>query len=59
MRNNFLIILIALIFNSCVDSKQELNFDKPEVQIPKKAPEPKKNKGSLYSMLVTSLFADK
>ncbi len=59
MRNNFLIILIALIFNSCVDSKQELNFDKPEVQIPKKAPEPKKNKGSLYSMQGTSLFADK
>ncbi len=59
MKNSFLLIFIALIFNSCVDSKQELNFDKPEVQIPKKAPEPKKNKGSLYSMQGTSLFADK
>lgn len=37
----------------------ELTFDKPEVQIPKKMPEARKNKGSLYSMQGTSLFADK
>ncbi len=59
MKNSFILILIAIIFSACVDSKQELNFEKPEVQIPKKAPEPRKNKGSLYSMQGTSLFADK
>ena len=34
--NSFILILIAIIFSACVDSKQELNFEKPEVQIPKK-----------------------
>lgn len=59
MKNSFILILIAIIFSACVDSKQELNFEKPEVQIPKKVPEPRKNKGSLYSVQGTSLFADK
>jgi flagellar L-ring protein precursor FlgH len=58
MRNSIL-ILISLIFIGCTASQQELLFEKPEVQIPKKAPEGRKNKGSLYSMQGTSLFADK
>jgi flagellar L-ring protein FlgH len=59
MRNS-LIILIPLIFIGCAGtSTPELEFDKPEVQIPKKLPEARKNKGSLYSMQGTSLFADK
>ena len=59
MRNSIL-ILISFIFLGCsATSNPELEFDKPEVQIPKKLPEAKKNKGSLYSMQGTSLFADK
>lgn len=59
MRNSFILILITLFFSGCVTDKQELIFEKPEVQIPKKNPEPRKNKGSLYSVQGTSLFADK
>ena len=59
MRNSFILILISLFFSACVTDKQELNFEKPEVQIPKKMPEPRKNKGSLYAVQGTSLFADK
>ena len=59
MRNSIL-ILISFVFIGCsATSNPELEFDKPEVQIPKKLPEAKKNKGSLYSMQGTSLFADK
>lgn len=56
---NSILILLALLFVGCSSSKQELEFEKPEIQIPKKSPEPRKNKGSLYSMQGTSLFADK
>ena len=59
MRSSIIIVLISIIFSACVDSKQELEFDKPEIQIPKKMPEPRKNKGSLYSIQGASLFADK
>jgi flagellar L-ring protein FlgH len=61
MRNsNLILILIPFIFLGCTAiSEPELNFDKPEVQIPKKPPEAIKNKGSLYSQRGTSLFADK
>lgn len=59
MRSSFLLILFSMVFSACSVSKQELAFEKPEIQIPKKSPEPLKNKGSLYSMQGTSLFADK
>lgn len=59
MRNSFILILVAIFFNACTNSKEELAFDKPEIQIPKKSPEPRKNKGSLYSVQGASLFADK
>ena len=61
MRNsNLILILVPFIFLGCTAiSEPELNFDKPEVQIPKKPPEAIKNKGSLYSQRGTSLFADK
>lgn len=58
MKNSILILLV-LFFVGCTSSKQELEFEKPEIQIPKKNPEPRKNKGSLYSIQGTSLFADK
>lgn len=59
MQNSFIIILILAIFSGCSASKEELAFEKPEIQIPRKSPEPLKNKGSLYSVQGTSLFADK
>ena len=61
MRNSiFILILVPFIFLGCaVTSEPELDFNKPDVQIPKKPPEPIKNKGSLYSQRGTSLFADK
>lgn len=51
--------LIAFLFSACSVGKQEIDFKKPEVQIPKVDPIPKKNKGSLYSVQGASLFADK
>jgi flagellar L-ring protein FlgH len=60
MQNSFILILIVVLFSACsATSEPELAFEKPEIQIPKKSPEPRKNKGSLYSMQGTSLFADK
>ena len=59
MQNSFMIIFILVVFSACTASKEELVFEKPEIQIPRKSPEPLKNKGSLYSMQGTSLFADK
>lgn len=59
MQNSILLILISMVLFGCTNSKQDLEFDKPEIQIPKKSPEPRKNKGSLYSVQGTSLFADK
>ena len=53
------ISLTSLLFLGCASQEPEINFEKPEIQIPKKPPEAKKNKGSLYSMQGTSLFADK
>ncbi|QKF65922.1 flagellar outer membrane L-ring protein FlgH [Arcobacter venerupis] len=60
MQNSFILIFIVVLFSACsATSEPELAFEKPEIQIPKKSPEPRKNKGSLYSMQGTSLFADK
>ena len=59
MQNSFMIIFILVVFSACTASKEELVFEKPEIQIPRKSPEPLKNKGSLYSIQGTSLFADK
>ena len=53
------ISLTSLLFLGCASQEPDIHFEKPEIQIPKKAPEAKKNKGSLYSMQGTSLFADK
>jgi flagellar L-ring protein FlgH len=63
MRNSniiFILILLPFVFLGCtVTPEPELTFEKPEIQIPKKNPDPIKNKGSLYSQRGTSLFADK
>jgi flagellar L-ring protein precursor FlgH len=59
MRNSILIFTPLFFMGCAATSTPELDFNKPEIQIPKKAPEARKNKGSLYSMQGTSLFADK
>ena len=32
---NYLLLIIALVFSACVQSKPEISFEKPEMQIPK------------------------
>jgi len=60
MRNNILILTLTVFITGCgIAQKQEIDFNKPKIQIPKKSPTAKSNKGSLYSMQGTSLFADK
>lgn len=59
MKNNIILIAVSFLFVACSATKPELEFNKPEVQVPKELPQAKKNKGSLYSMQGTSLFADK
>ena len=49
MKNSFL-LLFVLVFLGCT-SNQELEFDKPEIQIPKKLPDAKKNKGSVKTQV--------
>ena len=58
MKNSIFWAIVALFLIGC-SSKKEIEFTKPEIQTPKKQPEPKRNKGSLYSVQGTSLFADK
>ncbi len=60
MKNSIFLILFAFAFSArSAITKPTLEFEKPDVQIPKKQPEARKNKGSLYSVQGTSLFADK
>ncbi len=57
MKNNISLIFLTFFMISC--STKTLEFDKPKIQIPKKVQGIKRNKGSLYAMEGTSLFADK
>lgn len=59
MRNNTLLLIIPFLFTACVSSKQEIDFEQPKIQIPKPQPQVRSNKGSLYAMEGSSLFADK
>lgn len=64
MKAKFLIVLtIPILFSGCINkhpNPKEIEFDqKPTTQVPKQYPQPKQNKGSLYSMQGASLFADK
>lgn len=59
MQVRFLFLIIPFLFVGCATSDPEIQFDKPKAQIPKQEPEVRRNKGSLYSMQGTSLFADK
>jgi len=59
MQNSIFLLAIPFIFVACTPSKQEISFEQPKIQIPKKQPVAQNNKGSLYSMEGSSLFADK
>ncbi len=59
MKNNFLILFLSFFIISCSSNTKNLDFKKPKIMIPKKPHIIKKNKGSLYSVEGTSLFADK
>ncbi|NQY20323.1 MAG: flagellar basal body L-ring protein FlgH [Campylobacteraceae bacterium] len=60
MKNKLLSLFLLILFTSCSSiQKQELNFDKPEIQIPKVVVKPNNKIGSLYSRKGASLFADK
>ncbi len=58
MKNSLLLLCIIFLFNACVN-EQNLEFKKPELQVPKPVPVVKKKKGSLYSVKGPSLFSDK
>ena len=56
-RNIVLILITAVFFVAC--SQKELDFEQPEIQVPKQPKELNRKKGALYSRQGTSLFADK
>ena len=58
MQNSFLVLIISFFFVACSQEPQ-IEFNKPEMQVPKPVPEVKRNKGSLYAVKGPSLFADK
>lgn len=60
MNKVFFFGFLSIFFISCSPSSQpEIEFSKPEYQVPRDIPIVKKKKGSLYSVQGTSLFADK
>ncbi|RBQ32663.1 flagellar biosynthesis protein FlgH [Arcobacter sp. FW59] len=60
MKQTILLTIITIVFTACgALSQPEINFSKPEQQIPREIPVVKSKKGSLYSVQGTSLFADK
>ena len=60
MKNILFLFIISLLFTSCgALTEPKIDFTKPPQQIAKEPPVVRKNKGSLYSVQGTSLFADK
>ena len=60
MKNILFLFIISLLFTSCVAlTEPKIDFTKPPQQVTKEPPVVRKNKGSLYSVQGTSLFADK
>ncbi|RDX34849.1 flagellar basal body L-ring protein FlgH [Arcobacter sp. HD9-500m-PIT-SAG03] len=56
-KNTVFLIVISVILTACAEKK--IDFEKPEIQVPKAQKIVNKKKGSLYSVQGTSLFADK
>ncbi|OUR71255.1 flagellar biosynthesis protein FlgH [Arcobacter sp. 31_11_sub10_T18] len=56
-KSTVFLIVISMILTAC--SQKEIDFEKPEIQVPKAQKIVNKKKGSLYSVQGTSLFADK
>ncbi|MCD8541237.1 MAG: flagellar basal body L-ring protein FlgH [Aliarcobacter cryaerophilus] len=60
MRSVIFLSLLVFSFSSCSSiSEPTIDFTKPQQQVTKEPPVVRKNKGSLYSVQGTSLFADK
>ena len=60
MKNILFLFIISLLFTSCgALTEPKIEFTKPPQQVTKEPPVVRKNKGSLYSVQGTSLFADK
>ena len=60
MKNILFLFIISLLFASCgALTEPKIDFTKPPQQVTKEPPVVRKNKGSLYSVQGTSLFADK
>lgn len=60
MKNILFLFIISLLFTSCgALTEPKIDFTKPPQQVAKEPPVVRKNKGSLYSVQGTSLFADK
>ena len=60
MKNILFLFIISLLFTSCgALTEPKIDFTKPPQQVTKEPPVVRKNKGSLYSVQGTSLFADK
>ncbi len=53
------VCMLPVFFTACVKDEPQIQFEKPQVQVPKQQPQLRRNKGSLYAMEGTSLFADK
>lgn len=53
--NLILILFVTGLFLGCSTSEPEIDFEKPEIQIPKKSPEPRKIK-VLYILFKELLF---
>lgn len=60
IKNSFLIVFILSFLVSCSSKEsQNIDFSKPDIQIPKPIVNPSNKRGSLYSREGASLFADK
>lgn len=60
MKNILFLFIISLLFTSCgALTEPKIDFTKPPQQVTKEPPVVRKNKGSLYSVQGTSLFAVK
>ncbi len=58
IKSNYVFLVLPFLFISCVN-QQNIDFNEPKLQIPKKVPIVKRHKGSLFSTKGPSLFADK
>ena len=56
MKNNIILIAVSFLFVACSATKPELEFNKPEVQVPKELPQAKKKIKALYILCKEHLY---